>query len=185
VGLTPTLPDSFVNYDWNNSPDLVITNILNKNYYDQFDEKEIWLEDYNTTNNLESDDTTFLDIINRIPYLDNFIIDLDYFDRNNLINANDGAINYNDLANLIFNNLRKENVRFQSIFRKKEKVYYEINKIENKIDTLAELMLKAEGQKRIDYDKEINDLFYYGSFPFETTKIISKGDTSLVYNANQ
>jgi hypothetical protein len=41
VGLTPTLPDSFVNFDWDNAPDLLVADWLDQDYYNQFPEKEI------------------------------------------------------------------------------------------------------------------------------------------------
>jgi uncharacterized protein YdcH (DUF465 family) len=125
-------------------------------------------------NNLEPSNTIFLDIINKIPYLDNFLIDLDYFDRNGLINsfgANPSSIAYDNLFNLILNDLRKENVKFQSIFRKKDFIEHNIASIENKIEIAAELMVKATGQARIDYDKEIDDLFYFGIQPEKNTAI--------------
>lgn len=156
VGLTPTLTDSFINFDWESAADLQLGNLTPSfNYY-----STIWsTTPWELRPDFIAENESMIPLIDKVPYLDNFILDLDYFKNNNLISDE----SYGSLFDLIYNDLRKINVRYQGILRKKYQLEYEISQIENAIDTQCEFMVKATtAPDKIAYNNYINYLFKEG-----------------------
>lgn len=93
-----------------------------------------------------------LGILDRIPYLDSFIINLDYFKRNKLIEDQD----YENILFKIFNELRLINLIYQRLVYNKFTAEGEINRIESSITSYAELLARSEENDYINIENTLN-----------------------------
>lgn len=89
-----------------------------------------------------------LTVINNIPYLDNFILNLDYFVSNYLLTESEK----NDIEDKIYNDLRKINTKYQLLIYLKNLLYSAILKKENQIDAIVE-----EVASNIEEDYSVNE----------------------------
>ena len=148
VGLIPYLtPSQFrslrptldINFDYTNL----------ENYYQNpnFYENVIWQGEIPSEENLN--------LINRIPYLDTFILDLTYFIEQNLIVQED----YEYILDKIFNDLRRINIEFQRIFNIKASLERQIMIIEEAIDNETTVVNAGENLG-YNYDNEKLDNLY-------------------------
>ena len=78
----------------------------------------------------------FIEVADKIPYLDNFIYNLSYFESNDLMTSVQNSF----VFNAIYNDLRKINYEFQNAIKNKHLFSSEIYMIEQKILSLCELI---------------------------------------------
>jgi len=82
------------------------------------------------------------------------------------------------LFNLIFNDLRKINVKYQGLIRKKYIFEDMINKLTNKIENECELLLETENNDLSETHKKIDDYFKYGVDILYETRLINSANIS-------
>lgn len=151
VGLTPTLTNKF--FKWtedNKNREMTIEQYKNGTFYNEF------LQSYDPDDEKEKKEYDEIKIINKIPYLDNFIFDFNYFQEAGLITKEE----HDDIIeNWILNDLRKINIEYQRLYQINNRYNYNIESTLNKIINTCELLNKAKDGSIKEYKKTLKSLF--------------------------
>lgn len=129
-------------------------NILGKNSFEGL-EPANWLANTDSKSEEYIKNLEFAKIADKIPYLDSFLINFDYFKENDLIDNNV----YDEIFNEIYNKLRMINIKYQYWIRKKYEAEYNVYKFTNDIRNAAEKLPKA-GNNAPELLKELEKMFY-------------------------
>jgi len=154
VGIVDTIPSSAIWYLLNDGDDIDSSNYLN--YYSRkyFATPE-WQAAAIATKQEEAT-LRFLALADKVPYLDSFIFNLEYFLGADLLDST----NYTQVGGIfdtIYNTLRKNNYKFQNAIRNKYKILGDIDNIETElIEFIDEAILQQDDNVQPNFDKIIN-----------------------------
>ena len=190
TGLTPSVPEEALKF-FNVVNDDSYTGILkfgknsndSKSYYtrvlhDRTNNEPVWLENLN--GEIYEKNLKFAKIADKIPYLDNFILDFSYFIDVGLLSSSAGVMNY------LTKKLLKININYQYWIRKKYETEFEIFDIENRILNQCEILLKGSKDNYIEINEKLNKEFYLeGEFPFFQNMVKYKGENFLIEKLNK
>lgn len=133
--------------------------------YSQIEEKSDENIEYPYENNfydvdsLKGDDPKIIElkeILNHIPYLDTFILNLEYFKETNLLTTDE----IKDIFDKIYNDLRRINIKYQQILYTKYSLEGKINEYKQEIENVAELLGAGEEEDYIDLNKRMERMFF-------------------------
>lgn len=171
VGLTPTLTNKFFTWMENNkNREMTIEQYRNGTFYDEF------LLSYDQEDEKEKREYEEIKIINKIPYLDNFIFDFDYFQEAGLITKDEHD---EIIEKWILNDLRKINIDYQRLHQMSSRYNYNIESTLNKMINTCELLNKAKDGSIKEYNKTLKSLFMTEVKEGKTKLIIEKEDPGV------
>ncbi len=178
VSIVPYIPYSslkFLSENIINNPsyDIDITQTLPNNYYTTIWEEGYWISylvNQDSSSEEYKETIDFINIADKVPYLDSFILRLEYFYNNGLLSL----IQYQELLDYFYNQLRKKNIPLKSKWDSKQLIDYEIIKLESEIDVLSSLLPKEENINITQNEIDLKEIFYK-----EDNTDIIKGSLSL------
>ena len=115
-------------------------------------------------------------IINKIPYLDNFIFDFDYFQEAGLITKDE----HDDIIeNWILNDLRKINIDYQRLHQINDRYSHNIETTLDKMINTCEALKEAEGGSIKEHKITLKSLFMTEVKEGKKKLQIQKGDEDV------
>lgn len=172
------LKDNIIN---NINYDIDVTTTLPTNYYSKIWEEGLWFS-YLNNKNIDSqeyiDTMNFINIANKIPYIDSFILNLQYFYDNNLLSL----IQYQSLLDYFYNDLRKTNIKLQDIQSRKNNTERNIDKLENDLDIKSELLISED---KTNFNSKFDDFIkiFYNNTAINDPTILTNILTAAEINA--
>jgi hypothetical protein len=153
-------------YKTTEGPKIDVSNI--ENYYDNpnFYDSVLW--------SIKPPDENTIQILNYLVYLDSFIINLEYFLNNNLIEQSD----YNEILDKIYNNLRIINAEYQKLIYTKYRLDGYIKTIENKIENFSDRLVLNETLDYVELNNELENLYLQEGGYIAEEETVSNFETS-------
>lgn len=189
VTMVPYIPSGtlrFLRTIVNNAAyDIDVTDIPT-NYYSLIWDEGVWKEyiskDEKSTEYIDT--MNFILVGNYIPYIDSFILNLDYLLTYGLLTS----IQHTALLEYFYNDLRKANINLSYFWNQKNAIENEIFTIETEIDIASDFLSSGDTENFLMYYNDFNNLFYkdYDNTIVEENKIltlaeiISLSDTSFL-----
>ena len=147
IQLQQDINGGYVNVEiqFDNNIDVSTYNGLESNYYNNIFASSGFNRPSNET----------IQILNTIPYLDTFILSLEYFLNNDFLDLEEVL----EIKNKIYNDLRKINLEYQIAVFNKYTIEGEISQVETRIDNFCEELAIGAQKDYVDINFELERIF--------------------------
>jgi len=174
VGIVDSIPSSAMTFLLNDEGEINEANYLNY-YTNKYADNLTWRAAAFSAKQEEAT-SKFLNIADKIPYLDNFIFSLDYFLGADLLD-NVEFMQTGGIFDSIYNTLRKNNYKFQNAIKNKYKFLGEMADIETVLlNFIDEFVADIDEEDKIDKLEKIKNRFSMsiGSLEAGTSEIVNQ-----------
>ena len=131
VGIAPSIPASAIEFLLGGGAD--IDSPTSKYYTTWYENSDDWRNAAIAADEVEKT-LDFIDIADKVPYLDSFLFNILYFEEANLTD------DLSDISSIIYNDLRRINYRHQSSIKSKYLYEFDVSQQQSKIESLSELL---------------------------------------------